>query len=73
MTDRIQNLTVILDQDYRDDDAQAIIAAISLLRGVARVIPGKPVNIIDHMARERAKNDLRTKIFDALNPEIVET
>ena len=37
MTDRVQALTVYLDDNYREDDAGELIAAISLLRGVASV------------------------------------
>lgn len=37
MTDRIRTLTVALDHDYRDDDAQAILDAIRMVRGVAAV------------------------------------
>ena len=39
MTDRYKGLTVAFKQDIRDDDAQKIIEAIRLLRGVADVKP----------------------------------
>jgi hypothetical protein len=34
MTDRFCGLTVVLDRDYRDDDAKALINAIRQLKGV---------------------------------------
>lgn len=33
MTDRFHTLTVVLEHDMRDDDAQALISAIGQLRG----------------------------------------
>lgn len=63
MTDRIHALTVVLDKDYRDDDVQAIIQAIQMTRGVLDVRP-HVTDISDHTARERAKSELRQKIFE---------
>lgn len=37
MTERVQALTVVLEQDIQKDDAEEIIAAIKMLRGVADV------------------------------------
>lgn len=39
MTDRIRHLTVILEQDTREDDLEATLAAIAQIRGVDKVIP----------------------------------
>jgi hypothetical protein len=41
MTDRVQSLTVFLEGDFRDDDVQILVDAISLMRGVARVDLGE--------------------------------
>lgn len=65
MTDRYYALTVVLDRDIRSDDAESLIAAIRLLRGVLSVEP--LVSTPDTwMAEERAKSELKRKIFDAL-------
>lgn len=67
MTDRIHSLTVVLDKDYRDDDVQAIVAAIKMVRGVLTV----GLNVADHndyMARERARAELQIQIRDILWP-----
>ena len=37
MTDRIRVLSVCLDKEYRDDDCEAIINAIKMVRGVSDV------------------------------------
>lgn len=37
MTDRFNALTVVLEKDIREDDAQALLSAIGQLRGVLTV------------------------------------
>lgn len=69
MTDRIQHLTVLLDYDIRDDDAEALVRAISQLRGVSLCQMGKPVDLTDHLARERAKAELRRDLAAVLEPK----
>ena len=65
MTDRINYLTVVLDADIRDDDAEPLIAAIKLLRGVLKV----KANVVqpgDYLAATRAKYELTQKLWDVL-------
>jgi hypothetical protein len=69
MTDRVQSLTVMLDQDYRTDDVQMIVDAIAMIKGVHRVELGDAVSSSDWFARERARMDLASKIYDVLKPE----
>ena len=62
MTDRYNALTVVLEDDIRDDDAKALLTAIRMLRGVLTVTP----HVADHtkfVAETRAKDDLREKLF----------
>ena len=69
MSDRIKGLTVTLKDNFHDDDAQGVIDAIRLLRGV---VSGHS-HIADaghHFAVETAKNDLRNKMRDVLWPVI---
>jgi len=68
MTDRIHSLTVVLEKDMRDDDCESIINAINMIRGVLSVKPHIS-NIYDHMAKERAKDELGKKLWDVLYPE----
>jgi len=65
MTTRLIALTVILKGEPRDDDAQSIIDAIRMIRGVAdvQVIEMSPETRI---AEHRAKLVLREKLWDVL-------
>ena len=66
MTDRYHTLTVVLERDTREDDAQCLIDAIAQLRGVASVT-GVVADFCEHMAVERAKSELRAKLWEVLN------
>lgn len=65
MADRFNSLTVALDHDIREDDAEALIAAIRQLRGVLAVT-GNVVTSSDWVAESRAKEEMRRKIYEAL-------
>lgn len=65
MTDRIKALTVVLEHDIRTDDIEPLITSIMLLRGVLSVRT-HVVEIDSHVAEQRAKNDLRKKLFKIL-------
>lgn len=68
MTDRIRTLTVtvILDEDYRDDDVQNIVTAIGMVRGVEsatqHVVTGP-----DQLNREIARGEIRREVMRALD------
>ena len=66
MTDRFNCLTVVLDKDIREDDAVCIIDAIRMLKRVISV-EGHVTDPSDYIAEERAKRELRKKIFDLLD------
>lgn len=68
MTDRLKGFIVTLDHDIRVDDAQVLVDAIKLLRGVLSV---KPLvsNIEDHIAHERAAHELGQKLWEVLYPK----
>lgn len=68
MTDRFNALTVVFEQNIREDDAQAIIAAISQFRGVASV-QGNVADMNSYIAKEQALNELRGKVMDVLYPQ----
>lgn len=68
MTDRINSLTVVLEEDMRADDAQSLIDAILHLRGVAEVA----TNVSDHtfyLAQTRARLELWNKLMKVISPE----
>jgi hypothetical protein len=68
MSDRFFQLVVVLERDTRDDDAQPIIDAIKLIKGVAQV-RGIVGTSEDYAAREQAKWELRAALWKALEPE----
>ena len=65
MTDRIHALTVALDKDIRDDDVQALAAAIGQLRHVVGVTTEK-VDVSDYSARARVNMEWHTRLLDML-------
>lgn len=68
MTDRYNALTVVLEKDIRDDDAEALLAAIRQLRGVLSV-SGNVADLDSHLAQERARHDLGEKLWRVLYPK----
>ena len=68
MTDRYHSLTVVLEKDIRDDDAEHILNAIRMIRGVASVA-GEVADMNSHMAEERARQELGDKLFDVIYPD----
>lgn len=68
MTDRIHSLIVVFEKEFREDDTQALIDAIQMLRGVIQVrsIVGTPEH---YAAREQAKAELRAQLFGVLRHE----
>jgi len=66
MTDRYFALTDLLDEDIHVDDAEPIINAIRMIRHVLDVQPHvKSLN--DWSAEERAKSQLRRKLWEVLS------
>lgn len=67
MTDRYNGFYVTLEEDTRADDAEALMNAIKMLRGVIDVRPNV-VNVTDHTASLRAKFELGLKVRELLKP-----
>ena len=68
MTARFHSLTVVLEGDIREDDAQPVMDAIAALRGVAAV-SGVVSDPVSHMAEVRARQELGKKIVDLIYGE----
>ena len=68
MSDRTFSATIIFDKEYRDDDAQVILDAIAMIKGVAsthlRISTSE-----DYLAYARARQDLQKKLFEVLKDE----
>jgi hypothetical protein len=67
MTDRYNALTIVLEKNMREDDAEGLIQALQMMRGVASVTP-IVADVQSHIAYERARNDLRSRVTDFLYP-----
>ena len=65
MTDRIHSINVVLEKDIRVDDAERILEAICMIKGVLTA-EGNISDFETHMATARAKSELGQKLFEAL-------
>ena len=63
MSDKIKGITVAFTQDFKHEDAENIIDAILMIKGVEDVTT-IPTNVSDYIARQQVKNELREKIFE---------
>jgi hypothetical protein len=68
MTDRYNALTVALERDIRDDDAETLIQAIQMLRGVLTV-EGNVADPASWLAQHRARTELANKLWAVLYPK----
>ena len=66
MTDRIKGLTVTLDPDIREDDAQAIIDAIKMVKGVGDV-ETHVADLHHHMAVATSRMAMEKDVFGLLD------
>jgi hypothetical protein len=66
MTDRTRTLIVVLDKDYRVDDAEGIINAIKMVKGV-HTVDHDVVDINDHAARRAVASEVHRDIVKALD------
>ncbi len=66
MSDRINNLTVVLESDIRTDDADELIGAIRLLQGVVAV-GGNVADPQDYVVKERIKREISLKLWEVLH------
>lgn len=67
MTDRISSLTVVLNQDYREDDIETLINAIKLFGDVLDVVP-EVADIASYVVERRVKEELTQKLWEVLYP-----
>lgn len=67
MTDRLNTITVVLEKEMRDDDAEAILAAIRQIRGVLDA-KGNVSDMTEWMAESRARRELGEKLLAIIYP-----
>jgi hypothetical protein len=68
MTDRYNTLTVALEKDIRDEDAEVLISAIKQLRGVLTVT-GNVVDGNEWLIGQRVRHELGKKLWQVLYPK----
>ena len=68
MTDRYNSLTVVLEKDFRDDDAEHLINAIKMIKGVLSV-KGNISDYSDLVAEERVRRELVAKLWEVIHPK----
>ena len=67
MTNRINALLVVLDQDIREDDVQPLVNAISMMRHVVKVTTNVVSDCITSQVEySRANRDMRLALLRAL-------
>lgn len=65
MTDRLKGVIVTFDEDIREDDAEAIINAIRMIKCVASVTPSIR-NSDDIMNRMKVKDEFTKDLYDLI-------
>jgi hypothetical protein len=65
MTDRLKGVLVTFDREIRDDDAESILTALKMIKGVLSVDP-YVAEAEDYMMYERGHYDARKKMMDFL-------
>jgi hypothetical protein len=68
MTDRIHSITLVLEENMRDDDAESLIEACRHFRGVIAA-NGNVADPSDFMAEQRVRIDLERKLFDVVRKQ----
>lgn len=65
MTDPLKGATVVFDRDIREDDAEAVLMALRMVKDVMAVNPSMS-SADDWMNQARVKNEVRDKLYTAL-------
>lgn len=68
MTDRLRGCTVSFIKDIREDDAEALLNAIQMLKGVLAVEPSLST-ADDWVAQQRVRHELGRKLLEVIYPE----
>ncbi len=68
MTDRIHSITVVLEENIRVDDAERILDALRMVKGVISA-DGNIADSESYMAESRARTELGAKLFEVVYPK----
>jgi hypothetical protein len=72
MTDRLKGCVVQFSESIREDDAQAVLDAIKMIKGVQSVAASVDSSD-DWINRERIRHELGQRILDVIFPERLKT
>lgn len=64
MTDRINSLTIVLENDVRSDQIEPLLTAIRQLRCVLTV-KENITDVSDYVAQERARHKIKEELWKA--------
>jgi len=71
MTDRYNALTVVLEQEARDDDLESLVGAIRMLRHVIQVVPAvEESGLSVFIAKAQEHLDIKRKLYDFIQNEL---
>lgn len=68
MSSRVAGFVVTLDRDVKDEDRDAVLTALRMVKGVLSVKPVEASCDL-HIAQERASREWQQKIADLLWPK----
>lgn len=68
MTDRIHSITLVLDENVRVDDAEYLLNACRMLKGVISA-DGNIAEFDSHMAETRARMDMLSRVCETIKAE----
>jgi hypothetical protein len=66
MTDRVSSLTVVLKEDWRDDEVDRVVLAIRMLAPVLSVTANVQDPFSEHVASMRLRQEYRAKLVALL-------
>lgn len=67
MTDRIHSITLVLDQDMREDDARALLTAVCMFKGVINA-SANVADIALYTAEARARHEYGQRLLAVVYP-----
>ena len=68
MSNRINTITVVLEEDVREEGCEAILTSILMTKGVLSAAPNV-ASASDYMAQQRARHELVQKLREVLYPK----
>lgn len=69
MSGRVKAFLVVLDENMREEDAQAVLTSLRMTKHVLSVKPVESDVYDDMVAEERVRSDLTRKLWAVLHPE----